>query len=174
MALSERIVQKRNHNDWKQKDLADMMPTSRESVSKWETGRQNVPEDLRPDLIAALDDGQAAIYMWGVATGGVYIPYLDGDRVDHHFAAMMNLTKKEIDEAEALMKEAETTVPYKLWSGSEIETINRANMELLDAASAILSLVSDNIERTGGSFTNQIRRWQKTLIDRKYVRKESL
>ena len=53
MKLNEKIFEYRKRNNWSQEDLADKIDVSRQTVSKWETGK-NVPELDKLIMLAEL------------------------------------------------------------------------------------------------------------------------
>lgn len=170
MALRDRISEVRRAQGMDQKDLAARMNVSRESVSKWEQKKLEIPEDLRGNLTALLDDGPFTAYMWSKATNGASIPYLDGVMVDHHPAALLDRAQKEVDEAEASLRLLDAHIPHQYWNGPQRTALHEANRECLDAMAALFTLISDNCAAAGISVNDEIKQWRKVLPGRKWTK----
>ncbi|SFM44226.1 helix-turn-helix domain-containing protein [Salibacterium qingdaonense] len=174
MKTGEVVAQARKERDLSQQELSELLNVSRESVSQYETGRGTIPEDLRTATVKALDDPQVTIAMWAESTGGVSVPYLDGPMIDHHPAALMDLAKKELHEAEASLEDVPTTKPLSMFTDEDVKMVRKSNKELLDAAAVILTQVADNCKLLRKSFSREIKEWITTLIARKYITRRNV
>ncbi|WP_152414386.1 hypothetical protein [Halalkalibacterium ligniniphilum] len=69
------------------------------------------------------------------ATGGVFIPYMNGPQVDHHPAALTYLARKELKEAKEHIKEIDFSKPLGVMEDFELQHIEETVHELLDVSS---------------------------------------
>lgn len=165
MAIGEKITESRRRLGISQQELASRVPVTRESIAKYETGRE-VPEDLRSVFCQGLDDALFTKEMQREATGGTYIPYLDGPIILHEYASLIFRARKELKEAKDHLIEIDVTKPTAMMSDSEIEHVKRTIRELLDAIATADTLVIDLCARFNFSYNTEVKSWITSLIAR--------
>lgn len=165
MAIGEKIAESRRRLGISQQELSTRIPVTRESIAKYETGR-DVPEDLRSVFCQGLDDALFTKDMQREATGGTYIPYLDGPIILHEYASLIFRSRKELKEAKDHLAEIDVTKPIEMMSESEVQHVKRTIRELLDAIATADTLVIDLCSRFGFSYNTEVKNWITSLIAR--------
>lgn len=154
-----------------QEQLAMDLHVSREAVSKYETGARKIPKDLRPRIAGALDEPGLYLGMANEATGGVSIPYLNGEHIDRHLASLKDMTQRETDEALDHLERACMVKPVDARTDQEREEIKQVVMELLDAAASIKNLVVEICKQYDFSMKEIYKAWTLALIARKWKKR---
>lgn len=166
MAIGQKIAESRKRVGISQQDLAKRVPVTREAIAKYETGDRKFPDDLRSAFCLGLDDALFIKEIQKDATGGTYLPYLDGPIILHEYASLIFMAKRELKEATSHLAEIDVTKPNQLLTDSEVEHIKRTIRELLDAAAAADTLVINLCSRFNLSYSNEVKNWINTLIAR--------
>lgn len=167
MPIGPTLKEALHHREMKQLELALETNYSEKTVSAWVNETRRIPKEVRPKVCEVLDYPELFFETQMDATGGIGIPYLNGPYVEHHPASLIDRAYIEIEEAERKLKEVHTTKPVRMWDEQEIQTVQKANKELLDVAAVALTLVADNCTWLNLSFQKEIRDWQITLKARR-------
>jgi transcriptional regulator with XRE-family HTH domain len=171
MSIGRTIAECRYERELTQEQLSLELPISKELLGKIEIGKRKLKRDVMPFIASELDNVKITTALWGEVTGGVTIPYLDGDYIDHTPAALVMRALREIDEARKNLEQVEATKPVDFMTHEEAESITRANRELLDVASMAITMVGDNCEWFGLSFSDEIKKWKVSLKARRFIQK---
>lgn len=153
-----------------QQELAKKIHVDRTTVGKYENGKRRIPKDIRPELAKALDDPVVYFAAEEEATGGVTLPYLDGDKIDHSPAAMKELVQWEVNEALEKLKDAHLYKPAGCWSEDEKGNMRTVLYELLDAATSLENLVAVACENYGFSTKKIYLGWRATVKQRGWMK----
>ncbi|MGF2617767.1 helix-turn-helix domain-containing protein [Rossellomorea aquimaris] len=171
MTIGSIIAGCRTERELTQKQLSLDINCSPDMVSKLENGKRKLQKDMMPHISSEIDHVRLTTALWGEVTGGVTIPYLDGDYIDHSPAALVMRALREMDEAEKHLEQVDATKPVDYMSREEADLIAKANRELLDVAAMAITLVGDNCEWFGLSFADEIKSWKVTLKARRFIQK---
>ena len=174
MAIGTRIQKARKRLGMSQQELADDSFIHRSLVSKHESGERTCHRENWKDYVKGMDDARFTLDVHAEATGGVYIPYLDGDYVTHDIAALIYLSKREIEIALQHMDDIDASKPATMLSEIEVDHIKKTNKELLDVCAATMTLVIDNCTAHNLSFNQEVKNWIATLKARRLMMRENL
>ncbi|WP_141432447.1 helix-turn-helix domain-containing protein [Bacillus sp. 03113] len=163
MRIGEEIAKARKRQGLTQEQLSLDLPTSRESLAKYETGARRIPEDMRSHIAQGIDDVEYYFVTWNESAGEVAIPFLNGDFIDQHPSSMAFLVQRETDEAIVQLRGLCWTKPVHTRSDSEQEEIKRAIFETLDAATSMINLVAVICREHKFSMKKIFREWRLTL-----------
>ncbi|MCK0471430.1 helix-turn-helix transcriptional regulator [Halalkalibacter sp. APA_J-10(15)] len=168
------IAESRKRKRISQRELSQNMPTSREAIAKYETNARPVPKELKPFFAHSLDDAHFILEMSNDITGGATIPYLDGEKVEHHYASLTFLAIKELREAKEHLKEINISKPLPFMAEHEVDHIKRTIRELLDSIAASQTLVIDLMQHFDLSYVNEVKQWKSSLMARGYLKRRNL
>ncbi|TPE70638.1 helix-turn-helix domain-containing protein [Halalkalibacterium halodurans] len=174
MAIGTDIAAARQRKGLTQHELAEKLPFCRSSVALHETGRREVNKEDWKYYCQALDDAVFTLKRQRDATGGVYIPYLDGPIVEHNPAALTFLARRELKQAKEHLNEIDVSKPVDMMSGAETSHVERTINELLDAAAAAQTLVIDLCSRLDMSFSKEVKQWQGSLMARQMIARRNV
>jgi transcriptional regulator with XRE-family HTH domain len=163
----EELASARKRQGLTQQQLSFKLPISRESIAKYETGRQGFPKDLRSITAEAIDDEEYYFVRWNESAGDVSIPYLNGEFIEHHPTSMMLLVKRESTEAMDHLERACWFKPVQAQTESEREEMKRVVFEVLDAAASMINLVALITKEYGFSMVQIFKQWRLTLKARR-------
>lgn len=161
--IGQKLTETRRRLCITQQELSQRVPSSRESIAKYETGDRTFPDDLAGPYCVGLDDALFIKEVQNYYTSGVYIPYLNGPKILHEFASLIFLARRELKEAKTHLDEIDLTKPVEMMNESEIEHIQKTIYELLDAAASSETLVMDLCERFNFSYTQIVKQWVTSL-----------
>ncbi|RUL56580.1 XRE family transcriptional regulator [Lysinibacillus antri] len=116
-----------------QQQFAFEMGVVRETVSKYETGRSHVPQDISRKITKEYDNPKFAITVRNEYTG-TGPRWLDGPNVDLHRSSVKEKTIEELQEALEAIAKIRLANPLKLFDFQHVEEM------LLEAAEAITAL----------------------------------
>ncbi|MCP3741432.1 helix-turn-helix transcriptional regulator [Rossellomorea sp. BNER] len=150
-----------------QQQLSFKLPISRESIAKYETGRQRFPKDLRAITAEAIDDEEYFFVRWNESAGDVSIPYLNGEFIEHHPTSMMILVKNESLEALDHLEKVCWFKPIHKQDESEREEMKKVVFEMLDAAASMINLVALITKEYQFSMVQIFKQWRLTLKARR-------
>ncbi|MBP3951156.1 helix-turn-helix domain-containing protein [Bacillus suaedae] len=167
------IAESRKRQGISQNELASKVPTSRESIAKYETNARKTPKEMQPFLTQALDDPLFILKQQDEITGGVTIPYLDGELIDHHYASLTFLAIKELREAETHLEDIDLSKPVAFMRCHEADHIQRTIRELLDSAAAAQTLAIDLMNNFDFSYVEEIKQWKASLMARGYIQRRN-
>ncbi|MBP3950304.1 helix-turn-helix domain-containing protein [Bacillus suaedae] len=159
MAIGNLIQEARERKQLTQEELAERIPFTRGSVSHFERGSRELNRDDYAIFCEGLDDARFTLELHRASTGGVYIPYLDGPKVDHHPASLTYLARKELKEAKEHITKINFSKPISVMEEFELNHIERTVQELLDAQAAAQTLVINLCSHLEISFNDQVKRW---------------
>lgn len=151
-----------------QEELSFELPVSREAISKYETENRKVPDDLMPQFSRKLDDPFLNMALEFQATGGSSIPFLNGDYIDRHPAAMKDLVQRETNEALEHLANACMIKPIHLRTDQEKQEMLQVVMELLDSQASMKNLVAVICKEYKFSMKEIFETWRVTLKARKW------
>jgi transcriptional regulator with XRE-family HTH domain len=171
LSIGKVLAECRYERELTQEQLSLNLPVSKEMLGKIELDKRKLQKDVMPFVASELDHVKATTALWGEVADGVTIPYLDGDYIDHTPAALIARANREIDEAKRNLAEVEATKPIGFMNMEEVNTLRNANKELLDICAVAITLVGDNCEWHGLSFSDEIKQWQTTLKARRLIQK---
>jgi transcriptional regulator with XRE-family HTH domain len=163
----EELASARKRKGITQQQLSLKLPISRESIAKYETGRQHFPKDLRALTAEAIDDEEYYFVRWNESAGDVSIPYLNGEFIEHHPTAMMMLVKKESLEALDHLEKACWYKPVRFQNDTEREEMKKVAFEVLDAAASMINLVALISKEYQFSMIKIFKQWRLTLKARR-------
>lgn len=114
---------------------------TRESISKYENGRSQIPKDISQQIMRKYDDPRFAITIRQeyTSTGP---QWLDGKNVDLHRCSVKEKTLEEIKEALNALEEVSLSKPLKFLEHYERQRVEIALEELVEAQTAIDMLVA--------------------------------
>lgn len=167
------IAEARKRKGISQSELASRVPTSREAIAKYETNARKIPKQLQPMLSNAFDDARFILQQQAEITGGITIPYLDGEMIEHHYASLTFLAIKELREAKEHLKQIDVSKPTAFMSESEVDHIERTIRELLDSAAAAQTLAIDLMQNFDMSFVSEMKQWHGSLLARRYIQRKN-
>ncbi|GGE58385.1 helix-turn-helix transcriptional regulator [Priestia taiwanensis] len=169
MSIGREIAMARKRKGYTQETLSVGIPTSRESLAKYETESRVLPKDLHKHISEKMDDPQLFFHIWREAAGTVSIPLLNGEHVDHHPSSMMYMVQKETGEALEHLESICWFKPANAWSDREKDEMKQAMHEVLDATASMMNLVAILCDRYGFSMNDIFKYWQVSLKARKYT-----
>ncbi|MET3508432.1 helix-turn-helix domain-containing protein [Halalkalibacter oceani] len=159
MSIGQLVAESRQRTGLTQQELATRTAYSRSRIANHETGKRGVRKEDWPEYCEGLDDAQFTLELHRMATGGVYIPHLDGPQVDHHPAALTYLARKELKEAKEHINQIDFAKPVSVMEDHELHHIEKTVHELLDAQAAAQTLVINLCSHLGLSYNDQVKRW---------------
>lgn len=114
---------------------------TRESISKYENGRSQIPRDISQHIMRKFDDPRFAITLRQeyTSTGP---KWLDGKNVDLHRCSVKEKTLEEVKEALDALEEVSFSTPFNLLEHFERQRVELALQELVEAQTAIDMLVA--------------------------------
>jgi transcriptional regulator with XRE-family HTH domain len=163
----EELASARKRKGLTQHQLSFKLPISRESIAKYETGRQRFPKDLRSITAEAIDDEEYYFVRWNESAGDVSIPYLNGEFIEHHPTSMMILVKRESLEALDHLEKACWYKPVHIQNDLEREEMKKVVFEVLDAAASMINLVALISKEYRFSMVQIFKQWRLTLKARR-------
>lgn len=168
MSIGKKITEARSRTGDSQKSLAEEVFVSQESISKYENGSRRFPKHMHQPIAEALDDEQFYFDVWEETTGCVSIPYFDGAYIDRRAPAMACLVKVETNEALLHVEKMTWYKPPSQRNEAEKEAVEKAIVELLDAAASMMNLVAELCKENHLSMKGIFRQWRVSLKARKY------
>lgn len=135
-----------------QQQLAFELGVVRETVSKYETGRSQVPPDITLSLMKKYDNPKFAMTVRSEYTG-TGPRWLDGPNVDLHRSSVREKTIEELQEALNALMNTSLARPIKLLNHFDLPTIKSMLHEIIEAITASDHMVSIICMETGLSYT---------------------
>jgi transcriptional regulator with XRE-family HTH domain len=152
-----------------QSELATKLHMERSTIGKYETGKRNVPKDMRAVIANTLDDPAVYFAAEEEATGGVTLPFLNGKHIERSLAAMKELAQHEAQEALNRLNEMHMYKPAQYWTAEEKTEMKQSMNELLDAAASIQNLVAISCKEYNFSQREIYKNWRKTVKQRGWM-----
>ncbi|AQS55271.1 helix-turn-helix domain-containing protein [Novibacillus thermophilus] len=168
MSMGQAIAEARQ--GMTQAELAEKLHLDRTSVGKYETGKRRVPEHMRATIASTLDDPVVYFAAEEEATGGVTIPYLNGERIERSLSAMKELARYEALEALEHLDRVRFHKPPEYWTEEEKAEVQQVMYELLDAAASIQNLVAVSCKDYGFSPKKIYKEWRNTVKKRGWMK----
>lgn len=125
---------------------------TRESISKYETGRSQIPKDISNFVMNKFDDARFAITLRQEYTG-TGPRWLDGQNADLHRCSVKEKTLEEIKEALDALEEISLSKPLQHLEHYEMQSVERVLEELVEAQTAIDILVAVVCQEARISYT---------------------
>ncbi|MED4126511.1 hypothetical protein P4641_21500, partial [Halalkalibacterium halodurans] len=122
----------------------------------------------------ALDDAVFTLERQREATGGVYIPYLNGPIIERSPAGLTFLARRELKQANEHLNQIDVSKPVDMMTEAETSHVKKTLNELLDAAAAAQTLVIDLCGRLNMSFGNEVKQWQGSLMARQMITRRNV
>lgn len=124
-----------------QEQFAEKIGVSRETLSRYETGRIDVPITVLKKISEEFDNPEFNMRLQSefIGTGPVY---LDGPNADLHRSAVKEKTLEELEEAISSLKDTCLSKPLKNFQPFEIQKLRTSLEELVEASTAILQLIA--------------------------------
>ncbi|MBC1307940.1 hypothetical protein [Listeria booriae] len=117
-----------------QKQLADMMHTSRANVSHLATGKRSMQQDIAEQALKTIENGNFAVALLHQFSDGVTAPLLNGTAIDQHRLAFLAMFENETEELAEVQRRLTLTLaknPEQL-DQAEKEQIQQFMNELID------------------------------------------
>lgn len=144
------IMKQLRGNDTQQKKALEMS-VARETISRYETGKDKVNIDVARQYSAKYDNPRFAITVQNEYTGtGPVI--LDGENVDLHRSAIKEKTLEELEEAFNRLKSTSLAKPLACLELFEKQDLHDSLEELIEASTAISNLVAVVCMESGISY----------------------
>ncbi|GEK30299.1 hypothetical protein KZO01_06080 [Kurthia zopfii] len=134
-------IMKELRGDDTQQKQALKMSIARETVSRYETGKDKVNIDVARQYSAKYDNPRFAITVQNQYTGTGPV-LLDGENVDLHRSAIKEKTLEELEEAFNRLKKTSLAKPLACLEIYEKQDLHDALEELIEASTAISNLVA--------------------------------
>lgn len=146
-------VLKELRGDKTQQQFAFEMGVVRETVSKYENGRSQVPMDISRNLVDKFDNPKFAITIRNAYTG-TGPKWLDGENVDLHRSSVKEKTVEELQEALTAIINTSIANPLNTLKPFEYQDVESMLSEVVEAITALDHLVAvvcteSNISYTG-------------------------
>lgn len=138
-------------DDDTQQQLAFDLGVVRETVSKYETGRSQVPPDISRALMRKYDNPKFAMTVRSEYTG-TGPRWLDGPNVDLHRSSVKEKTVEELQEALNALLSTSFSKPLKLLAHFDIRDLRETLKEILEAITAGEMLVAVVCQEAGISY----------------------
>jgi len=148
--MMEAVREERERLGLRLEDLAARVPCSASTLSRWERGLAQVPEDAVPRLVHALSSVRLGqLHCWDCAANPFPVPVLD--RVDSHPVVCQGKTGEELSEALDALR---MVVLYNKPGRDQLSNLDRgllekAAAELVDLLPAIHLMLQVLAERYG-------------------------
>ena len=167
MSFGQIVAEARNRKDYTKEKLAKMVNYSTSTWDKWERGEREIPPHMLPVITEKIDDAELYFATWSKATGGVSLPYLNGEYVDHHPSSMMLMVQDETKEALEYLSSVCWSKPVHVVNEKEKEELKRVLFETLDAATTMINLVAVLCREHNFSMKKIFKEWKLTLKARR-------
>jgi len=144
-------IMKELRGDDTQQKQALRMSIARETVSRYETGKDKVNIDVARQYSAKYDNPRFAITVQNQYTGTGPV-LLDGENADLHRSAVKEKTLEELEEAFNRLKKTSLAKPLACLEIYEKQDLHDALEELIEASTAISNLVAVVCMESGISY----------------------
>lgn len=134
------IMKQLRGNDTQQKKALEMS-VARETISRYETGKDKVNIDVARQYSAKYDNPMFAMAIQTEYTGTGPV-LLDGENIDLHRSAIKEKTLEELEEAFNRLKSTSLAKPLACLELFEKQDLHEALEELIEASTAISNLVA--------------------------------
>lgn len=124
-----------------QQKTAGEMHVARETISRYETGKDKVNVDVANKYSKKYDDPRFAMTVQSEYTGTGPV-WLDGPNADLHRSAIKEKTLEELEEAFSSLKDTCLSKPLRNLQTFEIQKVQDSLEELVEASTAISQLVA--------------------------------
>lgn len=170
MEIGHIVAEARMRSSFTKASIASELDYSASYVDKWERGERSIPQHVLPKLAEKLDDVELYFATWQEAAGGVSLPLLNGDYVDHHPTSMMIMAKQETREALEQIKQVCWVKPAHVRDDRDKEELKKAIFEVLDAATSMINLVAVICREHKFSMRKIFKEWRLTLKARRLAK----
>lgn len=154
--------------DKTQQQFAFDMGVVRETISKYETGRSQIPQDISKKIVFKYDDPKFAMTIRNAYTGTGPV-WLDGENVDLHRSSVKEKTIEELQEAMEHILNTCLAKPLKKVQHFERQDVEKMLMEVVDAITAMDHFVAVVCTEAEISYTNIWQKHYRKLAKRGYI-----
>lgn len=156
-------------DDQTQEQLARKLNVSRETVSKYESGRSKIPQDIALAMMAKKENPRFAFALRNeyTKTGPVW---LDGPNVDLHRSSVREKTLEEMKEAVALLEAFSFARPLDTLPDWEAPRLDELLDEVAHAVTAMEIFMAIVCKEAGRSYVELWSRHHKYLKSKGYVK----
>lgn len=155
--------------NYTQEQIAEKIGVSRETFSRYETGKIDLPTTAIRKLSEKFDNPKFNMQLQSnyIGTGPVW---LDGPNADLHRSAVKEKTLEELQEAFEQLKNTSLVKPLKNLAAYEVQNVQNALEELVEAQTAIDHLIAVVCMEAGISYTGLWSNHYRALASAGYIR----
>ncbi|MFJ8261435.1 helix-turn-helix domain-containing protein [Rummeliibacillus sp. NPDC094406] len=154
-----------------QQKTAGEMHVARETISRYETGKDKVNVDVANKYSKKYDDPCFAMTVQNEYTGTGPV-WLDGPNADLHRSAIKEKTLEELEEAFSRLKETGLSKPLSNLQPFELQEVHEALEELVEAETAISQFIAVVCMETGISYRGLWMDHYRYLISQGFLKED--
>ena len=151
-----------------QQQFAFDLGVVRETISKYETGRSHLPQDISRSLVDKFDNPKFAITVRSEYTN-TGPRWLDGEDVDLHRSSVKEKTVEELQEALEAISNTSLAKPLQKLKLFDFQNIEEMLLEAAEAMTALDHFIAVVCNEANISYTNLWNKHYSELANNGYI-----
>ncbi|MBD8026456.1 helix-turn-helix transcriptional regulator [Ureibacillus sp. Re31] len=151
-----------------QQQFAFDMGVVRETVSKYETGRSHIPQDISRKITQKYDNPKFAITIRNEYTG-TGPKWLNGQNVDLHRSSVKEKTVEELQEALDAISNTSLAKPFRKLKLFDYQNVEEVLLEAAEAMTALEHFIAVVCSEANISYTNLWDKHYRELANSGYI-----